>query len=103
MSTYTPDRWVIVEMTADDGTKLKKVLASYYGGFGGSDSWKLSSGVTETVEYDNRYEFLNYSGSTYICHKQAYGMSNYTSMILSGWQEELPGKVDLLEGYQIPL
>jgi hypothetical protein len=99
MNIYTPDRWVMLEMTADDGTKLKKVLASYYGGYGGSDSWKLSSGVTETKEFDNRYEFLNYSGSTYICYKHAYGISNYTSMILSGFQEALPGKVDLLESY----
>jgi hypothetical protein len=90
----------MLEMTADDGTKLKKVLASYYGGYAGSDSWKLSSGVTETKEFDNRYEFLNFSGSTYICYKKAYGMSNYTSMILSGWQEELPNKVEILESYQ---
>jgi hypothetical protein len=99
MSTYTPDRWVVIETIADDGTKTLKVLSSWYGGYTGSDSWKLSSGITETKDLEDRYEFLNYSGSTYICYKQAYGASNYTSMIFAGWQEKLPGKINIVEGY----
>ena len=78
MSTYTPDLWVVVEIDYD-GEVIKKVLASWYGGYLGSDSWKLSSGITEVKEFDDRYEFVNHSGSIYICYKPLWGMSGYTN------------------------
>lgn len=100
MSTYTPDRWVIVEFDYKE-EKLRKVLASWYGGYLGSDSWKLSSGITETIEHEDRYEFTNYSGSLYVCHKGAHGMSRYTASIYEGWVKGLKdtgNTITLLEG-----
>ena len=102
MSNYIPDRWVVVEFDSEVGGPIKKVLAGWYGGFGGSDSWKLSSGITEVKEFDDRWEFLNHSGSIYICYKNAFGMSAYMGQIYAGWEE---GQCDLytvkiVEGYK---
>ena len=100
MSLYTPNQWVIVEFDYKE-EKLRKVLASWYGGYLGSDSWKLSSGITETIEYEDRYDFVNYSGSVYVCYKGSHGMSGYTASIYEGWVQELAGSgntITLLEG-----
>ena len=88
MSTYTPDRWVMIEF--DYGSeKIRKIFAGWYGGFANGDSWKLSSGVTETAEEGDYYVFTNYSGSIYRCHKQGKGMSGYMYSIYSSWQEQV--------------
>ena len=80
MSVYTPDLWVVIEIDYD-GEITKKVLGSWYGGYMGSDSWKLSSGITKVTEHEDRYEFLNYSGSIYVCYKPLWGMSGYTNSV----------------------
>lgn len=87
MSTYTPDKWVMVELKTPKET-LYKVLASWYGGFAGSNSWKLSSGVTSVNETEEAYEYTNYSGSLYVCYKGIYGMSMYTMSIYSSWADQ---------------
>ena len=92
MSEYRPDRWVIVELKYNDSDEThRKVLASWYGGYLGSDSWKLSSGITEIVEHDNHYEIHNHSGSVYNCGKQSQGMSGYTSGIFNSFVRDLEG------------
>jgi hypothetical protein len=88
MRTYSPDRWVILK-TSDAAGEYFKVLGSWYGGFGGSDEWKLSSGILDAIKTEHGWEFPQESGSLYRCHKDAYGMSNYTSSVLCGWQEQL--------------
>ena len=104
MSTYTPDRWVVLEFDYN-GDVLRKVFAGWYGGFANGDSWKLSSGVTETKEFEDRYEFLNESGSLYICYKTAYGMGGYQSGIYYQWQTEIAKsdevKMKLIEDYDV--
>jgi hypothetical protein len=92
MSEYRPDRWVIVELKYNDSDEThRKVLAGWYGGYLGSDSWKLSSGITEIVEHDNHYEIHNHSGSVYNCGKQSQGMSGYTSGIFNSFVRDLEG------------
>ena len=59
--TYTPDGWIVVEFRTNDGEVNRKVMASWYGGYLGSDRWKLSSGITETIEHEDHYEFINHS------------------------------------------
>lgn len=106
MSTYTPDTWVVLEFDYN-GDVLRKVFAGWYGGFAGSDSWKLSSGITETKEFDDRYEFDNHSGSLYICYKSAYHMSGYQSQIFSSFQRQIEEAKDknvtmkLIEEYNV--
>jgi len=92
MSIYTPDLWVIVEIRNHETDEVvQKVFASWYGGYAGSDSWKLSSGVTEIIEHENHYEIHNHSGSIYNCGKNNQGMSGYAGGVLEGMKEKLKG------------
>ena len=78
-SQNTPDVWVVVEFT---GTKVpetyRRVLAGWYGGYAGSDSWKMSSGITETIEHPDYWDFKNTSGSVYRCYKNSEKFSGLT-------------------------
>ena len=103
MSTYTPDRWVIVRLW-DDKDSYNKVFSGSYGGFAGSDTWKLSSAIVNTMEDDEKYTMTCESGSIYVLYKQAYGMSSYMHSIYSNWaaQSEKPGadvKIEVLKEY----
>ncbi|CAB5214139.1 hypothetical protein UFOVP190_19 [uncultured Caudovirales phage] len=92
MTVYNPDLWVIVELKYNDSDEVnRKVLASWYGGYLGSDRWKLSSGITEIVDKDLYYEIHNHSGSIYNCGKQSQGMSGYTSGIFTSFEKDLEG------------
>ena len=89
---YRPDLWVVVELKYNDSDEVnRKVLASWYGGYLGSDRWKLSSGITETIEHEHHYEFINHSGSIYECGKHMQGMSGYTSGIFDSFVKDLEG------------
>lgn len=96
MSSYTPDRWVVLEFVTPKET-LRKVFAGWYGGYLGSDSWQLNSGIVETREDNDMFEFDGYSGSTYFCHRNGYGMSGYMQSILASWlnQAETRGDVQI--------
>jgi hypothetical protein len=83
MSDYTPDRWVVVEIAGKDQPRLYKVFASWYGGFAGSDSWKLNSGITKVVPDDDGYAFHGSSGSVYYCGKNSYGTNMYGGGVLA--------------------
>lgn len=86
MSTYTPDVWVVLEFDAPElTTPTRKVFAGWYGGFAGSDSWKLNSGITETRRDGDWFEFDGYSGSTYRCHSNNYKMSGLMHGVLANW------------------
>ena len=95
MREYTPDRWVLVEIEYE-GKKYCKVLASWYGGFAGSDSWKLSSGIESVKETEHVFEYPQSSGSTYFCYKDGYGMSGYASGVFQSFVNELGDKIRLL-------
>lgn len=83
MSNYTPDKWVIVRITSKEHGTIDKVLGSWYGGYGGSDSWRFSSGITKIeAKLDDKhphYLVHNHSGSIYMCYKNCVGMSVYTA------------------------
>lgn len=83
---YTPDVWVVVEFTGSDvGEPYRRVLGGWYGGWGGSNSWKMSSGITETVEHTDHWEFRNASGSVYRCGKAVERYSIQTWGIFSSY------------------
>ena len=67
---YTPDNWVIVEITYKD-TAFYKVLAGWGGGYLDGDSWRMNSGITEVEEKEDYYLFYGQSGSVYKCWKEA--------------------------------
>ena len=84
---YHPDKWIVVTIKSSEGT-YNKVLASWYGSFGGSDSWQLSSAIVSVEVNESHYTFNNESGSQYICNREAYGTSSYTNGILQGWMTQ---------------
>lgn len=91
MNTYTPARWVILRITnTETGETLDKVFAGWYGGYAGSDSWKLNSGNVKAIDDGNYITFTGHSGSKYKCHKGAYGMSGYMSQVYAYWLESTP-------------
>jgi hypothetical protein len=87
MSDYMPDRWVVVKITGADSPAIHKVFACWYGGYAGSDSWKLNSGITQvTYKVTNKerlYLFEGSSGSVYECHADCYGTNMYGMSVLS--------------------
>ena len=94
MSDYTPDRWVVLEITSPKET-IRKVFAGWYGGYLGSDSWKLNSGITDIREQDDLFEFDGYSGSTYFCPRNSYGMSGYMHSVLTSWLNQAEERGDV--------
>ena len=88
---HTPDKWMLVRITGTD--PHWRIFATWYGGYLGSDSWRLNSGVTSVEDKDEWYDFHGHSGSLYRCHKESYGVSSYGQSVLTGLVE----KSDLLE------
>ena len=83
MSDYTPDKWLVVKITGPDTPPVHKVFACWYGGYAGSDSWKLNSGITKVTYDKNVYSFEGSSGSVYECHGDCYGTNMYGQSVLS--------------------
>jgi len=97
MSEYTPDTWVVIEI-AMDNTTVQRILSSWYGGWAGSDSWRLSSGITEVEELEDSYIIRNESGSVYTCFKGRYGMSAYAMSILEDFKKQ--AIITMVEKYE---
>lgn len=100
MNTYTPDKWVVLRINYGSET-IDKVLAGWYGGFAGSDTWQLNSGIKRVEEFDNRFEFHGYSGSVYVCYKAAHGFTSLTRSMLGSWQKRETMDIKVLEEYNV--
>ena len=59
------------------------ILAGWYGGFAGSDSWKRSSPVVEWDFKEDGLEVSTESGSKYVLHKGAIGVTMLTQSLIS--------------------
>jgi hypothetical protein len=90
MSDYTPDRWVVVKISGyeDRSKPVYKVFACWFGGYAGSDSWKLNSGITKATLEGFVYSFEGSSGSVYECHKDSYGYNMYGGSVLNNMIEK---------------
>ena len=97
MSEYTHDKWVVIEI-AMEGTSVQRILSSWYGGWAGSDSWRLSSGITEVEELEDSYIIKNESGSVYTCYKRRYGVTSYTARILEDFKKQYT--ITVVEKYE---
>ena len=82
MSDYTPDRWMVMRIHTPQEI-LYKVFATWSGGYGGGDSWKLNSGITRATFADPYWEFDGSSGSVYRCHQDSYGTNGYGQAVLN--------------------
>jgi hypothetical protein len=94
MSEYFPDKWKIVKITGKN--PHYRVFGSWYGGFAGSDSWRMNSGIASVTEVDNTYIFKGDSGSEYYCGKNNYGASSYGESIISRYVKDSEGKFEAL-------
>jgi len=83
MSDYNPDKWLVVKITGKDTPPIYKVFACWYGGYLGSDSWKLNSGITAVTKKDDYFFFDGFSGSVYSCRKGSYGTNLYGQGVLN--------------------
>jgi hypothetical protein len=94
MNEYTPDVWVVLEFTTPKET-LRKVFAGWYGGFAGSNSWKLNSGITAVRCDGDWFEFDGYSGSTYRCHPNNYHLSGLMQDVYAKWLKQAEERDDV--------
>ena len=91
---YTPDRWVVVEITHGEDV-TRKIMSGWYGGYLGSDSWRLSSGITKVEDNDKFYKIHNHSGSVYTCYKSAYGVSGLMGGVIANWMNQAEDRNDI--------
>lgn len=89
MSTYTPECWELLKISSTEHGVIYKVIAGWYGGFAGSDSWKISSGIEKVIEHEDRFELPQRSGSVYICYKNCRRMSGLMMNIFSSYTRRL--------------
>jgi hypothetical protein len=82
MSEYIPDKWLVIKISSGTHPSIHKVFACWYGGWAGSDSWKLNSGITKATLEGYVYSFEGSSGSVYQCHKDTYGANMYGHGVL---------------------
>ena len=96
MSEYFPDYWVIIKVETDKET-FCKVFGCWSGGYLDGDSWRMNSGIESFNETDGSFDFFGSSGSTYICHKEAYGMNMHGSGVMKSLLEKYPDNITLLD------
>ena len=82
MNTYTPDKWQVVKIFGKDIPLTYKVFACWYGGYSGSDSWKMNSGIKSAKKEEGYWLFEGFSGSIYKCFEGNYGTHMYGQGVL---------------------
>lgn len=81
---YFPHKWVVIDYGKEyAATQRYAILAGWYGGFAGSDSWKRSSPVVEWDFKEDDLEVTTESGSKYILHKNTIGVTMLTQSLIS--------------------
>jgi hypothetical protein len=89
MNIYSPDCWIIVELSGSNIPKThRRILAGWYGDFLQGDSWKLSGGIESVTERTEFWEVLTASGSIYLLYKNNEGVSRLTQAILESYKED---------------
>ena len=82
--SYFPHKWVVIDYGEEyAATQRYAILAGWYGGFAGSDSWKRSSPVVEWDFKEDDLEVTTESGSKYVLHKGAIGVTMLTQSLIS--------------------
>jgi hypothetical protein len=89
VNTYTPDRWVIIH-GMKNGEKVSRIVSGWWGGYLGSDEWRVSSEIATITEHDDRYEIDNHSGSQYTCYKVRWGLTGLSANALRYLKETQP-------------
>lgn len=85
MSVYHPDKWMLIKIGGTD--PHYRVFGMWSGGYFGSDSWRMNSGITKVTEDERNFYFNGHSGSIYVCFKEAYGYTSYGYGIAKGYED----------------
>ena len=81
---YYPDAYQFIQITPKDSDQsIIKLFSVWVGGYSGTDSWRLNSGVKDIEVCPNHVRVYGYSGSCYCIHKVQVHMSGYGSKVLS--------------------
>ncbi len=91
MTDYHPYQFLLVEFTLPDEV-LVKCFGRWAGGFASGDSWRLNSGINSVSVDDDIVRFEGFSGSTYHCYIESYGISSPYAL---GWLEDRIEQVGL--------
>lgn len=74
-SVIEPDKWLILDVDDGKGEPFQKVFATWAGGYTTGDSWRLNSGIKNTIDDGDCWIFEGESGSKYRCHKKMQGVA----------------------------
>lgn len=88
---YVPQKWVVLYLEYPEMPSVYKVLAGWEDDT--MEYWKLSSGILELFVIGDTYEFLNESGSVYVCDRANYGLTQLTEDRLKEFRDIEPGKL----------
>lgn len=97
MSEYSPNRWVILEITSSSGKPFYKVMGSWMGGYLEGESWRMNSGIERVKEEEDGYKVYGFSGSVYYCPKESYGLGLYSHGVLQDFITRGAGRIRMLE------
>lgn len=82
---YFPHKWVVIDYGKEVGYAPQRyaILAGWYGGFAGGDSWKRSSPIVEWDFKEDGLEVSTESGSKYVLHESTIGVTMLTQSLIS--------------------
>ena len=88
MNENYPDGWAILKITNEEKV-FYRLFGSWGGGYCYGDSWKLNSGITKFVEYNDQIKFHGHSGSLYVVNLLEEGrIGSYSSGVLSDFTNQ---------------
>lgn len=77
----TPDKFIVLRIPFENSF-IYKVFATWYGGYGGADEWRMNSGISKIELENTNILFYGNSGSCYKCNKNTYGTNMYSQGVL---------------------
>lgn len=80
---YTPDRFLVVRVNGE-----KRLFVSSYGGYLGSDNWRLSSRIVDRAVDGERVTFTTESGAQYTVSIGTYGAIHVAGVVVLRLQKE---------------
>lgn len=99
--TYNPDAWVIIKITTKKHGVVYKLLTGWYGGFAGSDSWRLNSGIEKiNLLNNNHYQIVGFSGTVYEVNPNCCRMSALMQQVYSEFVSDIVaigGTIEILD------
>lgn len=97
---YTPDKWVIVEVT-NEGKIHYRIFGTWLGGYLNGQSWRMNSGNTEVHKTkEGAYNVFGNSGSCYFLNPLAYGVGGYTGSVLKEFVDNSDGGIKIFSEEQ---